>query len=287
MDKLTTDGVDGMPERQGLAHEITRLFTTGRLNLSGRPNAPKAGWDSMPEVAMAAKLRAGGATSVEVRLFLTFTSALDRARDATALWTKSAHLFMEVRWPFSPEDSTGHPVNEVREVLQKYGVSQRHGPDSAGWQRIALTLCEPTLVPLVRKAIHEGTGDVHLLLQELSSQKDGEFLLPFLRGPKVGPMWIRMLAYPGEATITSLDALPVAVDVQVRKVTEYLAITNIVGQPLERVRADIQTRWAEDVRLSGAEGPPAPGISGGEPLFHLGLVARTSAGCWASDGPFG
>lgn len=246
-----------MHEHQGLAHQITHLFVTGRLDLSKRPNAPEISWGSMPEVAMAAKLRAAGASDADVRLYLTFTSALDRARDATSLWTKSARLSLDVGWPFSPEVVTARPVTELREVLQSYGVSQRHGPDSEGWRRIAWTLHDPTLVPHVRRAIHEGSGDAQELLQELRSLKNGGPLLPFLRGPKVGPMWVRMLAYPGNATITSLETLPVAVDVQVRKVTEYLGVTETAGQPLEMVRAKIQAKWAEDVRLAGAEGPAA------------------------------
>jgi hypothetical protein len=37
----------------------------------------------------------------------------------------------------------------------------------------------------------------------------------FLRGPgpKIGPMWGRMLAYPGPQAITSAEVLLVAVDV--------------------------------------------------------------------------
>lgn len=239
-----------------LARQITHLFMTRQLDLSKRPNAAEVSWASMPEVAMAAKLRAAGATDADVRLYLTFTSALDRARDASSLWTKSARLFVEERWPFSPGTVTARPIAELREVLQGHGVSQRHGPDSAGWWRIALTFHDPALVPKVRKAIYKGSGDAQELLRELHSQRDNQPLLPFLRGPKVGPMWIRMLAYPGSATITSLEALPVAVDVQVRKVTEYLGATGTAGQPLERVRTEIQGMWAEDVRLAGAEGPP-------------------------------
>lgn len=68
-------------------------------------------------------------------------------------------------------------------------------------------------------------------------------------------MWVRMLAYPGGAEITSLEVLPVAVDVQVWKVTEYLGITETYGQDLERVRGLIQDVWAEDVRQHGTVGP--------------------------------
>lgn len=244
-----------MADRHGLAREITSLFTAGRLDLSGRPGAPGSGWDSLPEVVMARKLRALGATDIEVRLYITFTSALDRARDASLLWNNSAKLFGEVRWPFAPENVAAKPLDELKEVLRQYGVSQRHSPDSAGWSRIAQTLSNPAATPYARAAIYEGQGDAVDLLRDLQGHQDGKPLLPFLRGPKVGPMWVRMLAYPGEARITSLDVLPVAVDVQVRKLTEYLGVTDTFGQNLENVRGLIQDAWAKDVRLNGADGP--------------------------------
>jgi hypothetical protein len=68
-------------------------------------------------------------------------------------------------------------------------------------------------------------------------------------------MWIRMLAYPGKAELSSLAQLPVAVDVQVRKVTEYLGVADTKGQPVERVRTLIQRAWEADVRRFGAVGP--------------------------------
>lgn len=49
--------------------------------------------------------------------------------------------------------------------------------------------------------------------------------------------------------------MPIAVDVQVRKVTEYLGVTDTLGRPLDDVRATIQRTWARDVELNGAVGP--------------------------------
>jgi hypothetical protein len=204
---------------------------------------------------MANRVRSGGATDAEVRLYITFTAALDRARDADLLWNRSANLFSEVRWPFSPEESASRPMIELQDVLRTYGVSQRHGPDSAGWRAIAQALADPTGARHVWTAIYEGRGDAQVLISELKSHHGDGPRFPFLRGPKVGTMWVRMLVYPGNASITSLKTLPVAVDVQVRKVTEYMGVTDTYGQDLERVRDRIQAKWAEDVQMNGAEGP--------------------------------
>ncbi len=135
-------------------------------------------------------------------------------------------------------------------------MSQRHSRDSAGWRRIGLSLREPSTSPVVWAAVFRGVGDAAQLLRSLAQVGgDGEPRFPFLQGPKVGQMWVRMLAYPGGADIKGLEALRVAVDTHVRKVTEYLGVTRTTGQPLERVRKIIQEAWVEVVRGCGAEGP--------------------------------
>jgi hypothetical protein len=106
-------------------------------------------------------------------------------------------------------------------------------------------------------AIYEGRGDARVFLNALQDiDARGAPRFPLLRGPKVGPMWVRMLAYPGSAAITSIGIIPVAVDVQVKKLTEYLGVARTHGQSLEMIRRSIQETWAEDVRRHGAEGPP-------------------------------
>lgn len=241
---------------RGLARRITRAFMAGAFDLSGRPGAPAPGWGGMPELAVARRLRAAGATDAEIRLFTTFTAAMDRARDAERLWNASGRLFLDHRRSFVPEEVARRPREELMAVLREYGVSQRHTVDAGAWHTIAQSLASQVFSGAIRPAVYEGRGDARDLLRTL--QKTGETgqpRFPLLRGPKVGVMWVRMLAYPGGAEISSRDVLPVAVDVQVRKVTEYLGVTATHGQDLERVRTLIQQVWAEDVRRRGSEGP--------------------------------
>ena len=49
--------------------------------------------------------------------------------------------------------------------------------------------------------------------------------------------------------------MPVAVDVQVRKVTEFLAVTDTGDLTLDEARPIIQEAWRRDVAEHGAAGP--------------------------------
>jgi Family of unknown function (DUF6884) len=245
------------PDVAGLAHAITQAFVAGSLDLSRRAEAPTAGWLGMPERIVAERLRSGGGSDVDVRLLLTFTAAMDRAREADRLWFASERLFHASRWVFDPDEVARRPLLELGDALGRSGVSQRHSADAAAWRTIGEALAGSDRAgSAVREAIFAGKGDAKTLLEALQARTaGGSDLFPFLRGPKIGPMWVRMIAYPGGADIASLDVLPVAVDVQVRKVTEYLGVADTAGLDLELARPVIQALWAEDVRANGASGP--------------------------------
>ena len=240
----------------GLSKRITDAFCKGNLKIS-RPKAPKAGWDGMPEVYVTNRLRNAGTSDVDVRLFLTFAAAMDRARDADSLWNASGKMFLKEKWVFQPHEVAAASDSILAGTLKSYKVSQRHENDVYAWRTIAGTLKETPRAPRVHEVIYSGKGDAKVLLKEVVGwHSDGETLFPLLRGPKIRAMWIRMLVCPGGAEISNIDVLPVAVDVQVRKVTEYLGVTNTIREKLEDVRELIQQTWAQDVKRHGAEGPP-------------------------------
>ncbi len=241
-----------------LARPLTEAFVNGDLDFSERPGAPVAGWEGMPEVAAAHGLRGADASDTAVRLFMTFTAALDRARDADRLWASALALWRHQPWVFEPERVLAATLTELQDALRSSSVSQRHTMDTAVWRLIAETLVSPSGPAALREAVYGGKGDAAVLLAALQvTTPAGTARTPMLAGPKVGPMWVRMLAHPGAAAITSLEVLPVAVDAQVRKVTEYLGLTDTRGQDLERVRKAIQEAWRRDVQEGGAVGPGA------------------------------
>lgn len=241
---------------RGLGKRITALFQAGDLDLGGRAGAPPVGWAGMPEVVAVEALRRLGAGPVAIRQFLTFNAAMDRARDADRLATSAARLFASSPWVYDPAEVARRSLRELADELRAAGVSQRHSTDAFGWRILAETLADTELAPEARSAIHDGRADARRLIAELDRETpSGTPLFPLLGGPKVGPLWVRLLAFPGGAEIASLEAVPVAVDVQVRKVTEYLGVTDTAGRDLGEVRTLIQATWARDVAEHGADGP--------------------------------
>ena len=90
-------------------------------------------------------------------------------------------------------------------------------------------------------------------------------------------MWIRLLAFPGGARISSISVLPVAVDVQVRKVSQYLGVTATEGEDLEAVRGRIQRAWQAGVDVGEAVGPE--GIAGTAAALDPALWFFAEWGC--------
>ena len=207
-------------ETRAVAAAIASDFRGGSLDLSRREGAPSPGWDAMPEFRAAAAIRSAGASGLDMRLALTFGAAMDRARDSDRLWDNVAAFFADRRWAFSPEEVSRRPPAELRETLKAAGVSQRHVNDSRAWRDIAASLLDPASPEPVRRAVFEAEGDARALVPAV---RRGRWF-PLLRGPKISVMWVRMLAEPGGAAVANLDALPVAVDTQVRRVTEYLGV---------------------------------------------------------------
>ncbi len=105
--------------------------------------------------------------------------------------------------------------------------------------------------------VDDGVGDAQELLKELRSRdRVGQSRFPMLRGPKIGPMWVRMMANPGEARIRHMDTVPVAVDVHVRRVTENLGVTNTRGWQLNKeTKREVRSAWRAAVTAASIGGP--------------------------------
>lgn len=246
--------VPDIPHAATVAEAIANDFYADRLDLSARGVMPSSTWSRMPEVECVTRLRVSGASQRTVRLFLTFIAAMDRARDATRLWNNGVELFQSCPEIFEPDEVSVVPVSTLRARLSRYGVSQRHGPDSSAWHAIARSLAvggNP-----VSRVIDCGVGNAGELLRYLRTSCGGRSRFPLLRGPKIGPMWVRMLVAPGGATIDDIHIIPVAVDVHVRRVTGNLGIVDTRAMSEGEARQVIQQTWSAAVARTRIGGPP-------------------------------
>ena len=248
-----------------IARMIAGDFYEDTLDLASRDMSPASEqpvegrtWSGMVEVEAVHAMRS--ADDRAVRLFLTFISAMDRARDATQLWRAGTSLHEEHPEVFDPQHVSELEFGKLRKLLKSSGVSRRHRPDTKAWFQIARQLANGPGSP-VRRLIEAGCGDARELLRDLKTRDEsGRSRFPMLRGPKVGPMWVRIMANPGRAVIDRIETIPVAVDVQVRRATENLGVTTTRGLPLRQAKPVIHQTWFEAVSKVDIGGPP--GIAG-------------------------
>ena len=258
-----------------LAGEVAGDFYEGRLDLATRGETAIAGWSTMPEVEIAQELRRGGASERSIRQFLTFVSAMDRARDAIRLWRAGSALFQRHPEVFDPPVVSSMTSAGISGFLSAAGVSQRHGPDSNAWWTIGRSLAEGA--GAVCSVVARGDGDAVKPLADLRSVDSmGRPRFPMLKGPKVGPMWIRIMANPGAARIERIAKVPVAVDTHVRRVTRNLGIVDgsLEGATGKRM---VQSAWREAVMAGDIGGPS--GIAGTSAALDPALWFFGKYGC--------
>ena len=248
-----------MADPAKLAETIAGDFYNDRFSRSGRRLVAGTAWSLMPEVEAVQQLRALGKSDLSIRVFLTLVSAMDRARDATMLWRAGVGLFERRPEVFDPKEILSMSTETLAVQLRDGSVSQRHRPDSEAWHRIADSLASGS--GSVCRVVGSGVGDATELLEDLRSvDHAGRPRYPMLRGPKIGPMWVRIMANPGGAKIRRIDRIPVAVDVQVRRATENLGVTETMGLELKETKPVIQAAWHNAVQSADIGGPS--GIAG-------------------------
>ena len=246
------DSLSEQPNQSVGAERLAALvaddFYENRLDLSSRSTPPDgASWDSMPEVGAARQLRDQRASDDAVRLFVTFVAAMDRLRDAASLWRAALALFRSRPEIFDPGRVADLPFSTLKRLLAATSVSKMHEPDTQAWHRIAQTLATGDESP-VYTVIHRGIGDAEELLKARRQ-------LPMLRGEKIGPMWIRMLAEPGGATIARMATIPVAVDVHVYRITKNLGVASVRDLRPKTAKRTIQAAWQAAVAAANIGGP--------------------------------
>jgi len=224
--------------------------------------------------------------SLEHILFITMTVSIDYRRNATAMWksAKATYEDEETRYLFNPKAVSQTPLGEIESDMRKHGLSAKPRKDPAIWKTVGTSFAEKwggNPLALIKDC---GWDAMSILkrLKDGSHEHQGKRIsdFPYLRGDKIGPLWLRMLKDTCLVTdIQGLEQCPVPVDVHVARATINIGV--ITGQfegRMEALYPSIRNAWFKSVEGLQAVGRPMVALDVDNPLWHLskyGCTKRT------------
>jgi len=215
--------------------------------------------------------------SIDHMLFITLTVSIDYQRDAPSLWASSRKTFddPETRYLFNPKLLNETPSKKIIEDMQKYALSKKPRKDAYIWRTVGVTFykkwkgnpgnflddCSWDSVAILE---HLKT-DTHLY----SGRQVPDY--PYLRGPKIGPLWLRMLRdNVGITKLRNLQQVPIPVDIHVARATLATGVVRgrfrgRLGEMFEYIRK----AWFESVKGLSINNREMIALDMDEPLWHL------------------
>ena len=214
--------------------------------------------------------------SVDHALFITLTVAIDYMRDANQLWDAARETFEdhETRWLFEPEKVSNAGYDEVTKAMAKHGLMKRPNNDARIWKTISETLARDwngNPIEILKKCDHDALKILSLLRNSYHYERGKRVHdFPFLRGEKIGPLWLRMLRdNVGIKGMKNLDRL-MPVDVHIARATLMTGVLrgNYSGT-LDQLKPRIRDAWIESVKGLEVDGRKLIAMDLDEPLWHL------------------
>jgi hypothetical protein len=209
--------------------------------------------------------------------FITFTVAIDYMRDAPTLWNNSRQTYLdpETRYLFFPNDVEHTSFEKVVKDMQKHGLSKKPERDANIWHTIGTSFARKWGGdPL--NFVKSNEWDSLKILEHLiidNHVTNGALLpdFPNLRGPKIGPLWIRMLRDNiGLSQLVNLDKVPLPIDIHIARATLTTGIlTGSYHGNLAKLFPEIRAVWKESIRGLSIKGRPMIVLDVDEPLWHL------------------
>ena len=238
------------------------------------------GQTEMPEQALPKTMQRG---SLEHLLFITLTVAIDYQRDAAALWSVARKTFEDphTRYLFDPELLHLTAPHKIFNDMQKHGLSKKPKKDAHIWRTIGVTFYKKWKGDPVGFLEDCGWNSLNILsrLKGDSHLYNGKSVAdyPYLRGNKIGPLWLRMLRdNAGIKKLKNLDAVPIPVDIHVARAT--LALGVVKGRykgDLKQLFENIRVAWFESVQGLKMENRSMIALDVDEPLWQLSRCGCT------------
>jgi hypothetical protein len=216
-------------------------------------------------------------------LFLTLTVSIDYQRDAVALWRSSRQTFEDTatRYLFDPQSLHKASPRQITADMQIHKLSKKPKKDAHIWRTVGVTFFKKWEGD-PRNFLQSCHWDSLAILEGLKNDnhvhnKRSVSDYPYLRGPKIGPLWLRMLRdNAGIEQLKNLDKVPIPVDIHVARAT--LATGVIRGKTqgqLHDLFEDVRMVWAESVKGLSAKDRPVIALDVDEPLWHLSKYGCT------------
>ena len=231
------------------------------------------GHKEMPEDALPEEVEK---RSLEHIRFITMVVALDYMRDANELWQNARETYADpgTRYLFDPGEFSedmlcGAKFNKVKDDMQEHKLSKKPTKDAKTWITNAISLkrdwgSDP------REIFERNGWDAVKILECIRDAKNPEDHKPaflYLKGDKIGPLWIRMLRDSvGLEEFKNLENVPMPVDIHVARATLACGVVtgSAEGFRLGSIRGLIRKAWKES--MEGGENMP---IDVDEALWHL------------------
>jgi len=254
-----------------IAELLYNSFTTNGIH--GRTN--------MPEDIEPHSLIRG---SLDHIFFITLTVSIDYQRDSPSLWESSRKTFddPETRYLFDPRLLHETPFRKIGEDMQKYKLSRKPQKDANTWRTVGVTFYKKWKGD-PRNFLQDCNWNSPLILRRLRDDKhiySGRQVsdFPYLRGPKIGPLWLRMLRdNVGITQLENLENVPIPVDIHIARAT--LATGIVRGQfrgRLDEVFEYIRKAWFESVKGLSIKNREMIALDVDEPLWHLSKYGCTN-----------
>ena len=240
----------------------------------------------MPEDLLPNKVEKG---SIKHLLFLTLTVAIDYQRSANDLWEAARDSFddPETKYLFEPSSLSQAAPEKIIKDMRQHKLSQKSKKDAYIWRTIGVTLYKKWEGD-PRKFLQQCGWDAKTILQRLAADShpyQGRNVpdWPYLRGDKIGPLWLRILKDNAVVTtLTKLDQVPIPVDIHVARSTLTTGVLRgeFKGR-LTELYVDIRKAWFESVRGLSVNGRPIIPLDVDESLWRLskdGCTHRDKSG---------
>ena len=159
--------------------------------------------------------------------------------------------------------------------MQRYSLSKKPRKDARIWQTVGVTFLKRWGGNPIN-FIDDCGWDSNIILRRLKTDTHeynnraiNDF--PYLRGPKIGPLWLRMLRDNiGITNLKKLERVPIPVDIHVARATLSTGVVRgYFKGKLDEIFEDVRKAWLKSTEDLKVRERNMIALDVDEPLWHL------------------